>query len=127
MINDFMQQIFAANPYLSRLYPVFHCTFVIGIIILQIFLAKKENKKMGLILPIIAFCYSVIMIIYGISNSIIPADMFLRDGPDIVRFFLFRFLNRNILTVILLAIYVFFRKKHKKQSDLDKMNIQDLE
>ena len=44
MINNFMHQIFAANPYLSRLYPVFHYTFVIGIIILQIFLAKKKTS-----------------------------------------------------------------------------------
>ncbi|MDR1689756.1 MAG: hypothetical protein LBS21_14285 [Clostridiales bacterium] len=37
--------------------------FAAGIVILQIFLSRKENKWLGLILPIISLCISVISVL----------------------------------------------------------------
>ena len=44
--------------------------FLAGIILLQIFLSKKENKWPGLMLPIISFLFGLI---YPL-NMVVPSD-----------------------------------------------------
>jgi hypothetical protein len=93
--------------------------FLAGIIILQIFLSKRENKWLGLILPIINVIFSIIAVLNMaiLGNESIIQIIF----QDIIVFLLC-----NIPTIILIAIYLACREKFKKNKEIDKMNIQDL-
>lgn len=90
--------------------------FLIGLVVLQVFLSKRESKWPGLILPLLSFLYSLVMALSAVAyNGGIPW------GPILASLIL-----GNIPTVILLAIYFASREKFRKRSELDKMNIKDL-
>ena len=90
--------------------------FLIGLVVLQVFLSKRESKWPGLILPLLSFLYSLVMALSAVAyNGGIPW------GPILASLIL-----GNIPTVILLAIYFACREKFRKRSELDKMNINDL-
>lgn len=93
---------------------------IIGMIWLQIFLSKKENKWFGLILPLTTFAYSLLMVfsIY-VTDSMTNWEVF-----GIIASTLF---IANIPTIILLGVYFGCREKIKRKKALEKMNIQDLE
>lgn len=93
---------------------------LVGIVLLQIFLSSKENKKLGLILPGINFIFSILAALIIILNSMKP-DSTMIIGALIV------FCAYNVPTVILMAIYYACRSKYKKKHEIDKMNIQDLD
>lgn len=78
--------------------------------LLQIFLCRRENKWLGLILPAISFLGSI---------------AFLLQATE-VRAMMLSFLVPNIGTVFYLLIYVGIRRKKKKNSDMDQMKIKDL-
>ena len=90
--------------------------FVVGGILLQIFLSKRERKWPGLVLPLLSLLYSLLMACsaVGYSEKIIW-------GPILTSLIL-----GNIPTVILLAIYAACREKRRKRGELDKMQIKDL-
>lgn len=120
--------------------------FLAGSIWLQIFLSKKENKWLGLIIPIICFMFSI-MIVLSLSmytNTGITSVTETIEGvivtnktttlqsekPSIISMLASVvpvFLISNIPTIIFLAIYSACREKLKLRNELDKMNIQDLE
>ena len=79
-------------------------------ILLQIFLCRKENKWLGLILPAISFLGSLVFLLQVTE----------------VRAMILSFLVSNIGTVVYLLIYVGIRRKKKKNSDMDQMKINDL-
>ena len=90
--------------------------FLIGLVVLQVFLSKRESKWPGLILPLLSFLYSLVMALSAVAyNGGIPW------GPILASLIL-----GNISTVILLAIYFACREKFRKRSELDKMHISDL-
>ena len=90
--------------------------FVVGGILLQIFLSKRGSKWPGLILPLLSFLYSLLMACSAVAyNGEIPW------GPILASLIL-----GNIPTVILLAIYAACREKRRKRGELDKMQISDL-
>ena len=90
--------------------------FLIGLVVLQVFLSKRESKWPGLILPLLSFLYSLVMALSAVAyNGGIPW------GPILASLIL-----GNIPTVILLAIYFACREKFRKRSELDKMKISDL-
>ncbi|WP_286030379.1 hypothetical protein [Anaerotignum lactatifermentans] len=78
--------------------------------LLQIFLCRKENKWLGLILPAISFLGSLVFLLQVTE----------------VRAMILSFLVSNIGTVVYLLIYVGIRRKKKKNSDMDQMKIKDL-
>lgn len=94
--------------------------FIAGIIVLQIFLSKRESKWPGLVLPIITFLFGLL---YPLSMAA-PAG-------GVTASFIFQmilvWLLGNIPTIILLAIYFGCRGKQRRNKQLDKMNIQDLD
>jgi predicted permease len=99
---------------------LFFIIFLAGIIILQIFLSKRDNKWLGLILPVISIMFSV-MGVLGLAvyeNQSTVATIFQ---------LIMVFLLSNIPTIILLAVYFGCREKFKNNRELDKMNIEDLE
>ena len=93
---------------------------LVGAIFLQIFLSKKKSKWFGLILPTVTFLYSLLMIL----NIAVFEGM---RGGEIFMLIASTFLISNIPTIVLLGIYFGCREKMKLRSQLDKMNIQDLE
>ena len=95
---------------------VFLLVLLVGIVLLQIFLSKREGRWPGLILPLLTFLYSLLMACSAVAyNGEIPWGAILAS-----------LILGNIPTVILLAIYAVCREKFRNQSELDKMNIKDL-
>ena len=90
--------------------------FIVGGVLLEIFLARRESKWPGLVLPVLTLLYSLAMAcnVAAIGDSF-PWGALL--GTLVVG---------NIPTVVLLAIYVACREKQRKRSELDKMEIYDL-
>lgn len=114
----------------------------IGIIFLQIFLSKKKNKWFGLILPLIAFCFSLIAVTIVVANiaTNIQIESISEDGEviqevnepitdsgSIIGTAVFAFLIFNSPTAVLLTIYLACREKQKRNLALEKMSVQDLE
>jgi TRAP-type C4-dicarboxylate transport system permease small subunit len=115
-----------------------------GIIWLQIFLSKKQNKWLGLIIPLICFMFSI-MIVLSLTmytntatvtekiGSVVVSEGTITSQPvkpsitSTLATILPVFLMSNISTLIFLAIYFACREKRKKNLELEKMNIQDLE
>ena len=112
-----------------------------GEIVLQIFLAKKESKWAGLILPIISFGISLLAALSILLFSVNTATMTqtangeiveqtvtqINDTSSIIVGAIAVFAYCNVPTVILLVIYTACRGKRKRQRDLEKMSVQDLE
>lgn len=97
---------------------IFTLGLFIGIIFLQFHLSKQSNKWLGLILPITTSSYSLLRLFIVISAFASKVDV----GIAITIFLTF-----NMPTIVMLTIYFVLRKKVNQNSELDKMNIQDLE
>ena len=91
--------------------------FVVGGILLQIFLSKRESRWPGLVLPGITFLSSLI----GVLN-VAAID----DVQGVIVTITGVILMGNLPTLVLLAIYFACRSDRKKKSEIDKMNIDDL-
>ena len=122
-----------------------------GVIVLQIFLSKRQNKWLGLILPGISLFVSILvilgMLIFTVSTveisgenrtvnletgeiivETIPVEvMQLNDSGSIIFSALYLFFLCNIPTIVLIGIYFACREKLRSKAALDKMTIQDLE
>ena len=88
--------------------------FLVAMVVLQIFLSRRENKWAGRILPIITF---VMML-----NVAHTGDLWQTAGALISVF-----VAGNIPTAVLLAIYFACRDAQRRRKELNKMNAQDLE
>ena len=112
-----------------------------GAIVLQIFLSKKENKWLGLILPIISFGISMFVVLGLVFFTPTTSTQTLMMNGEIVEqtvtqvgdagaavaTAVFAFLLWNIPTGVFLTIYSGCRSKFNKQRSLEKMSVQDLE
>lgn len=98
---------------------LFTLVILVGVILLQIYLSKKESKWPGLVLPIIAFLWGLL---YPLGTAV-PSE-----GVTVGFIFqmLLIWLLGNIPTIVLLTIYFACRGKQRRNKQLDKMNIQDL-
>ena len=94
--------------------------FLTGVVLLQIYLSKKENKWPGLVLPILAFLFSLL---YPL-NMVAPLE---GVTAGFIMQMLLAWLIGNIPTLVLLAIYFGCREKHCRNKQLNKMSIQDLD
>lgn len=91
----------------------------VAILVLHIFLSKRDNKLLGLIVPIINILFSLNAVLaVAVYNEITNNNVIIQC---IVVFIIY-----NIYTLILLGIYWSCRKKLNKSKEIDKMNIQDL-
>ena len=95
---------------------VFVLGLLVGIVLLQIFLSKREARWPGLILPLLTFLYSLLM-----ACSAVAYEGGIPWGAILASLIL-----GNIPTLILLAIYAACRERPRKRSELDTMNIEDL-
>lgn len=97
---------------------------IAGIVWLQVFLSKKENKWLGLILPIICVLISLSAAL-GLALYV-PAGS-TESNVSMIFPALYIFVLFNIPTAILIAIYAGFRKKRNKNSEMEIMKIKDLD
>jgi hypothetical protein len=89
-----------------------------GAVVLQVFLSGKENRWLGLILPLITFLNSLVYTLNVVSFG---------DTANAIGTMCVAFLLANIPTAVLLVIYFACREKFKRKRSLDKMSAQDLE
>ena len=106
-----------------------------GLILLQIFLSKRDNRWFGLILPVIFFCLSIVLVFVlmpirmGISNVLVDGQNLPAEQPTallILSLFL-TFLVANVPTGLFLLIYFASREKIKRRKELERMAAQELE
>lgn len=109
--------VFAASSLILSL--ILLTLFLVGGIALQVFLASRNSRWLGLILPGIVLVYSLLgvfgMIGYG------DTGMF-----SLLMQVLWVFALMNLPNAVLLPIYFHYRRKRRQQSDLDRMRMQDL-
>ena len=82
---------------------------LVAIILLQIYLSKRENKWLGLILPIISFLFALLVVPL---NMMVPAT-----GIDTsyISTLIVAFILYNIPTIVFMIIYVVCCKRKGKQ------------
>jgi len=94
--------------------------FLAGIIILEMFLSKRENKWLGLVLPTINVIFSIRA---GLGEAFHGGE----SNTEAIMKTVLVFLVWNISTGFLFDIYYVCREKLKKNKEINKMNIQDLQ
>lgn len=90
----------------------------VGLIFLQIYLSKKQNRYYGLFLPAFSFAISLIFVLS------------IRDTGSLwgnIQTIALTLLISNIPTAVFVLIYLACRAKYKKHSQVEKMKIKDLE
>jgi hypothetical protein len=134
---------------MNYLYLIIALLVFAGIVWLQIVLSNKKNKWLGLILPSVAVCFSILTIsvtpAYVTRSAVTVEEHAVTQSGDVVENIItnipqegspgpvsliftgiYLFLLYNIPTAILLVIYAICRSNRKNQLELEKMNIQDL-
>lgn len=117
-------------------------------IALQVYLSKRKNKWVGLILPTVCIIVSLFVVLGIVTfTSVLTTQVTtVTDKGEMVEQVVDErkneslmstkslilsagiiFVIYNIPTLILIGIYVGCRKKNKENLQLEKMNIQDLE
>lgn len=99
---------------------IFTCALLAGVILLQIYLSRRESKWPGLVLPVITF---LVGLLYPLSMAVPPEGV---TVSFLIQMMVVWLLG-NIPTIILLAIYFDCRGKQRRRKQLEKMNIQDLD
>lgn len=87
---------------------------LLGATCLQVFLSRRKDKILGLVLPVLTFLRSLNIVFSLWKSDIAPMEV------------LALFLFSNIPTMIFIIIYILGRKKIKRNKEIEKMNIQDL-
>ena len=93
---------------------------LIGAVVLQIFLSRRESPWPGLILPGISVLFSLVALL---NVAALPGS----GGWEIALTILTVCFFYNIPTAVLLAIYFACRAKFRRKREMDRMNAQDLE
>lgn len=96
---------------------VFVLVVLVGGILLQIFLSKRESRWPGLVLPLLAFLWSLLGPLNVMDTGSVSQNVLL---------VLVTLLAGNIPTLILLAIYWAVREKRRVRSQIEKMKIDEL-
>ena len=103
------------------LFIIFGIGIGVGVIWFQLFLSKKKNKLMGLILPVFFFLISLNTVLVFFASNTGSGERY-----KLIIMAIGFFLLYNIPTIVLLSINVFFKSKRNKQRALEKMSVQDL-
>lgn len=83
--------------------------FMIGIVVLQIFLSRKRNKWLGLFMPITSFLLTLVIPL----NMVAPAEGI---TSEYLLSMLLVLIVANIPTVFLSLIYIACREKYRVKS-----------
>ena len=87
--------------------------------VLEVFLARQESVWPGLILPIVAGLFALLMAL----NYVAPANT---PWYQLLGGILLVFLVSGIPMIVLLVIFFASRGKRRRNRQLEKMNVQDL-
>ena len=100
-----------------------------GILVLQVFLSRRESGWPGLVLPAVSFFGALLpvlgMLFFGVAGAngarvwIGGTESWTAAGT--------RFLLFNLPTVVLLAIYFACRRGRRSSEELERMHAQELE
>lgn len=96
------------------LHDILYLVFIILLIVLQVYLSKREDKISGLIVPTLSLLRLVTSLV----------RLRIREVP--LMFMIQAFVVHIVPIIIYLTIYAVTRKRMKNKEDLEKMNIQDL-
>lgn len=117
------------------------------VIALQVFFAKRKNKWLGLILPFICIAFSLLGVLSMAAFTSYKTEVTtVTENGEVIKEVVetsdkeplmstssmilsgtMIFGLYNIPTIILIGIYVGCREKKRKNLELEKMSIQDLE
>lgn len=97
-----------------------------AVIVLQVFLSRRKAWWPGLVLPAIEVAYSIFAIVSAIVGYYEVYGKGVPVTASLIRDTFLAFVQCNILTLVLLAVYFVCRHGQKRKKQLDKMNIQDL-
>lgn len=103
---------------------LFTLVVVGGIVWLQIYLSKRESRWPGLIIPAIQLVLSILATVGSVVYAAVPLESV---AVTIAAQAVIIFLLSNIPTLISLAIYFVCRDKLRRDKQIEKMNIQDLD
>lgn len=92
--------------------------FGVGGILLQIFLARRESKWPGLVLPLLTLLQSLLYVLSVADTGSVSQNVLLVLSTLLVG---------NIPTLGLLAVYWAAREKRRIKAQMDKMQIDDLD
>ena len=98
----------------------FLVVLLVGCIILQVFLSRRESPWPGVVLPGLSLLLSLIPLL---NVAVLPGS----GAGNVLTALLLVFLLYNIPTLVLLVIYFACRGKYRRRREIDKMNAQDLE
>lgn len=99
---------------------------VAAVIALQVFLSRRKAWWPGLVLPALEVIYSIFAIVSAIAGYYEAYGQSAPVTASLICDTFLAFLQCNIFTLVLLAVYFFCRRGQKHKKQLDKMNIQDL-
>ena len=108
---------------------IFLIAFVAAMIILQVYLSRRESKLPGLVLPAITFSGELFILLNVVMTS--AADNAV-GGVDSYSVFVtvlntvLTLLVISMPTIVLLVIYFLCRRGMNRKKQIEKMNIQDL-
>ena len=91
--------------------------FMVGAVLLQIFLSRRESRWPGLVLPGVCFLFSMAAVLSVAA---------LGSLAESIATILLVLVLYNLPTMVLLAIYFACREKFRKRREVEKMNIADL-
>ena len=97
-----------------------------AVIALQVFLSRRTAWWPGLVLPALEVLYSIFAIVSAIVGYYEVYGQGVPVTASLIGDTFLAFLQCNIFTLVLLAVYFFCRRSQKHKKQLDKMNIQDL-
>ena len=96
---------------------IFLLVFVVGGVLLQIYLSKRESKWPGLVLPGICMLYPILLVLNVAAMGNIGS---------VAATVIMSFVLGAVPAIILLVIYFACRSGRNRKTELDKMNISDL-
>ena len=104
--------------------------FLVGGVLLQIFLSRRESRWPGLVLPLLTFLCSLLGPLNVVDTGSVSRNVLLvADTGSVSRNVLLvavTLLAGNIPTLVLLAIYWAAREKCRVRDQMEKMGKQDI-
>ena len=91
--------------------------FLVGGVLLQIFLSRRESRWPGLILPLLTFLSALLLPLNVIDTGSVSENILLA---------VVTLLAGNLPTLVLLAIYWAAREKFRVRNQMEKMGKQDI-
>lgn len=101
---------------------IFLIAFVATMIILQVYLSRRESKVPGLVLPGILFLGELFVLPNVAAVAFFGAETLAAGCLNVI----LRVFLTLLPTIVLMAVYFLCRRGMNRKKQIEKMNIQDL-